>query len=358
MKRSTTMLMAALILPGIYSLFGPYNWAWAGSLGLFILLAACYWLSIKYHSSRKLFISIQVGIAAVIGALYSPWNLVLGFYPAMVAGIFLSQKSIRVFTGLASVSFAASVFFYYEMQQQEWQFYWVPLVITVLFLPFVVKIYHRSMIMNQELKVANEEITYLIKNEERQRISRDLHDSVGHTLSLITLKSELMERLIREHPEEAIEEANAIQEISRSVLLQVRQLISDMQSVDIEEELEHAVDVFSWADIAFHRKIDCAFEKIPPITRNILGMCLRECITNVLKHSGAKTCTVTLHGNGREYILIIEDDGKGMSLHNEHQKNFGSGIVGMKERLLLIGGTLHIDSAEGTDVTITVPKMG
>ncbi|WP_430791220.1 sensor histidine kinase [Virgibacillus flavescens] len=275
-----------------------------------------------------------------------------------MVGLFYDERNIHRFAGLIALTFSLSLIAYHVLQDKEWQIYWLPVLLTTLAVPFVIRMQRQSMVIHQELKTANEEITRLIKNEERQRISRDLHDSVVHTLSLITLKSELMERLISVDQKEAIEEAKVIQGISRSVLLQIRELISDMQAVDIEEELRHAEEVFEWAKVSFHHKNHIDIDEISTITRNILGMCLRECITNVLKHSGAKHCSVTLEGEGNAYVLMVEDNGKGFSAQREDKQNFGSGIHGMKERLLLIGGTLQIESnSNGSRTTISVPKM-
>lgn len=347
-----------LILPAIYQLIGPYDQSWAVHLTSFIVLSVCYWQSITQPRFRKAFIILQLLTVSLIGALYSPWNLAFAFYPGLIIGLFLPEHYTRRYTGLMGLCLLVSLTAFFTLHENSWHFYWLPIVITIVTLPFVVRMYRKSLVINQELKVANEEITRLIKNEERQRISRDLHDSVGHTLSLITLKSELMERLIRDNPEEAIEEAKAIQDISRSVLLQIRKLISDMQAVDIEEELKHAEEVFDWAKISFHYEVRFEIDEVSPITRNILGMCLRECITNVLKHSGAKNCTVALRANAGKYVLSVEDNGRGFTLNNNELQDFGNGLHGMKERLLLIGGKIHIDSnSEGTKVAITVPKI-
>lgn len=211
--------------------------------------------------------------------------------------------------------------------------------------------------MKIKLQGANDEISRLIKNEERQRIARDLHDTLGHTLSLITLKSELVERLIAENPDQASKEARAVQNISRSVLLKVRELISDMQSVDLGEECERAAQICESAGISFKLERNDELSGAPPIIRNILSMCLRECVTNVVKHSGASTCTIHLEEEPGKYILQVRDDGVGMAKENHDQ--FGSGLLGMKERLLLIEGKLEMAAGQtrGTKITVIVPKV-
>ncbi|MFB4166830.1 sensor histidine kinase [Virgibacillus sp. JSM 102003] len=207
------------------------------------------------------------------------------------------------------------------------------------------------------MQKANKEITRLVKNAERQRIARDLHDTLGQTLSMITVKSELVERLITKDKEQAIAEVQDVQTISRSILLQVRELVSDMQSITIEDELNHAKSILQSAGIQFIYEKNTA-ASIEPTIEHILGMCLRECITNVVNHSNADTCTISLEELQEKLVLVVKDDGKGLDKEYTRFDEFGNGVLGMRERLLLIEGEINYESnqSQGTKVTITVPK--
>ena len=170
----------------------------------------------------------------------------------------------------------------------------VPAVLVMLALPFAIRAGHKSRELRQKLYVANEEIARLSKNEERERISRDLHDTLGHTLSLITLKSELAEKLITRNPDRAIQEVKDIQATSRSALKQVRELVSGMNAVTIHDEMVHAKQILTAAGIALETKNELDGRLLSPLIDNILGMCLRESVTNVVKHSHARTCKLEL----------------------------------------------------------------
>ncbi|WP_188456729.1 sensor histidine kinase [Virgibacillus oceani] len=359
MRKKFPRELMTLVLPFIYLLFGPFNQAWFVNMLLFLVLAASFWQGLEHSKYRQIFIVIQLVSVSLMGALYSPWSLVMGFYPALVMGMLPSKRHITRMVGLMAAFFAVALFYFYQLSHVPWRFEWVPLVIVPMILPYVSKAIQHSVEVSMKLKYANEKIAHLIKNEERQRIARDLHDTLGHTLSMIAVKSELVERLISEHPEQAMEEAHSVQNISRTALLQVRELISDMQAIDIEEEIEHATDILQSKGIQFiqHGTIDNM--TAAPIIRNILGMCLRECITNVVKHSHAKTCTLSLYEERGKYVLIVRDDGIGIAIDKNRLEQYGNGLFGMKERLLLIGGRLEVNSnvAHGTEITIHVPKV-
>ena len=182
-------------------------------------------------------------------------------------------------------------------------------MLVMLALPFGIRAGHKSRELRQKLYVANEEIARLSKNEERERISRDLHDTLGHTLSLITLKSELAEKLITRNPERAIQEVKDIQATSRAALKQVRELVSGMNAVTIRDEMVHAKQILTAAGIGLETNNELDGRLLSPLIDNILGMCLRESVTNVVKHSHARTCKLELLEQPGSLQLIVTDDG-------------------------------------------------
>jgi two-component system sensor histidine kinase DesK len=340
----------------IFLIIIPFYNVWVCLL-LFTFFAAAYFLSLVDAERRMLYISLQLVAISVMGGFFSLWELVLGFYPALVMGTLPTYRKITWMTGIMGVLFAGAATLYYFRFPEQWNLGWAPILFVLMWLPFLARMRKRSVEMSHRLHDANEEIARLVKNEERQRIARDLHDTLGHTLSSITLKSELVERLIDRAPEQAVREARELQTISRSVLSQVRELINDMQSIRIDDEWNRVRKICRSAGIAFESKGDAGVFEGPPITRNILCLCMRECVTNVVKHSCADRCMVEIREQPESFLLQVEDDGIGMNIENI--ESFGSGIVGMKERLLLIGGKLEVnsESAAGTKVIVTVPKV-
>lgn len=187
----------------------------------------------------------------------------------------------------------------------------------------------------------------------RVRIARDLHDTLGHTLSLLTLKSQLVQRIIASAPERARKEAREMETTSRAALKQVRELVSDMKTATIAEELIHIQQILRAADITFEYMGGSDFSNIPPVTQNIVSMCIREAATNIVKHSRATHCTIS----------ISQTDDK-MHYHQRRRNGdgsaktpFGNGLRGMKERLALIDGALDVSTHDGTVLSIAVPNV-
>lgn len=158
--------------------------------------------------------------------------------------------------------------------------------------PFGIKSLGRRKILEKQLDQANEVIEELVKREERMRIARDLHDTMGHTLSLITLKSQLVERLVAKDPERAQAEAREIQRTSRAALRQVRELVSEMRAVTVAEELAEAGKMLRAAEIVLEVQGEVSLEDVPDLTQNILSLCIKEAVTNIVKHSQATRCRI------------------------------------------------------------------
>jgi two-component system, NarL family, sensor histidine kinase DesK len=202
--------------------------------------------------------------------------------------------------------------------------------------------------MNRRLRKANEEIEHLAKLAERERIARDLHDVLGHTLSVITLKSELAGKLIDRDPQRAGKEIREVEEISRQALSDVRDAIRGYRSKGLLAELAQAKSTLETAGVAV-RCDASATVKLPAMQEGVLTMAVREAVTNVVRHAHANSCSLRLEQQNGSCRLEIEDDGRG-GFQNE-----GNGLRGMRERVEMLGGTLTRDSQSGTRLTITVP---
>lgn len=203
-----------------------------------------------------------------------------------------------------------------------------------------------------ELESAKERISELIIHEERQRIARDLHDTLGQKLSMIGLKSDLASRLVEKNPKAAIQEIQEIRHTARIALKEVRELVSNMKAVKLSEECIRVEQLLKAAGISYQLIGNIHQLKIPVLVENVLSMCLKEAVTNIVKHSGAKHCIIEIQQNQNEVMLMIQDDGKGI---NENMGHEGNGLKGMRERLEFINGTLMIESNPGVTLTITIP---
>jgi two-component system, NarL family, sensor histidine kinase DesK len=202
--------------------------------------------------------------------------------------------------------------------------------------------------MNQRLRKANEEIEHLAKVAERERIARDLHDVLGHTLSVITLKSELAGKLIDRDPERAEKEIREVEQISRQALTDVRDAIRGYRSQGLVAELAQAKTTLETAGLTV--QCDAATTvKLPAVQESVLSLAVREAVTNVVRHARAHTCRMRLEQQNGTCRLEIHDDGCGAS------NGEGNGLRGMRERVEMLGGTLQRSTEAGTTLTITLP---
>jgi two-component system sensor histidine kinase DesK len=206
--------------------------------------------------------------------------------------------------------------------------------------------------MNHKLRKANEEVEHLAKVAERERIARDLHDVLGHTLSVITLKSELAGKLIDRDPERAGKEIREVEQISRQALSDVRDAIRGYRSRGLAAELAHAKTTLETAGVSV--QCDAATTvQLPAMQESVLSLAVREAVTNVVRHAGAHSCRMRLDQQNGNCRLEIEDDGRGSSGEE------GNGLRGMRERVEMLGGKLQHQTRSGelsgTTLTITLP---
>ncbi|GAE94952.1 sensor histidine kinase [Gracilibacillus boraciitolerans JCM 21714] len=212
----------------------------------------------------------------------------------------------------------------------------------------------KQVALEGQLEDANRKIAQLAIIEERHRIARDLHDTLGQKLSMIGLKSELSIKLIEKNKEAAIHELHDVQQAARQALKEVREMVSDMRTIRISDEIEHITQLLKAANIELHIKLEADCEHIPLFVENVLSMCLREAVTNVVKHSNAENCYIKLSESNKSIQLKVGDDGKGISQKQGH----GNGLQGMKERLEFVNGILDVERSEqGFTICIAVPKI-
>ncbi|MER5602632.1 histidine kinase [Streptomyces sp. NPDC002265] len=191
-----------------------------------------------------------------------------------------------------------------------------------------------------ELRQARATVAQLAANEERLRLARDLHDLLGHSLSLITLKSELAGRMLPGHPDKAAQQIADIEQVSRQALVDVREAVTGYRRARLADELAGTRVALTAANVTADLPVDPDFTGLPEDSESALAWALREAVTNVVRHSGARRCRVELlHRqtlDGPVLELSVEDDGQGGS-----GKGPGNGLTGLTERLEKAGGTLE-----------------
>jgi len=199
----------------------------------------------------------------------------------------------------------------------------------------------------EKLQHAHDEIENLAKVAERERIARDLHDVLGHTLSLIALKSELAGKLLDRDLNQARREIRDVETAARDALAEVRQAILGYRAKGLSAEFKQAQSTLQTAGIQVD--VQSYPVQLPASQESVLSLALREAVTNVVRHAAARRCSLRLEQVKGDCLLDISDDGRG----GEHIE--GNGLRGMRERIESMGGTIHRDTSRGTRITIRLP---
>ena len=189
---------------------------------------------------------------------------------------------------------------------------------------------------NQSLRLSQQEVQRLAQSAERERIGRDLHDVLGHTLSLIVMKSELASRLFERDPNAAITQIREVENVARDALGQIRTAVAGIRLAGLEAELANARLSLLSADIQLHYQL--APLELSSEVETVLALAVREAVTNIIRHSNAQHVEIELVKNKNTLQLQISDDGKNKLVVPGH------GLSGMRERLELLGGRLEIDT--------------
>ena len=200
-----------------------------------------------------------------------------------------------------------------------------------------------------DLRLSHDEVRRLAALAERERIGRDLHDLLGHTLSLVALKSELASRLCERDPHAARREIDEVQRVARDALSQVRHAVTGIRAAGIAAELASARLLLE-AD-AIKLEYEVGDVGMPVEIETVLALVIREAITNVQRHSRATAVSVKFSSDAESISLAILDNGRGCDLIA------GNGLKGMRERIQMLGGKVHIDSGRGrgTRLEVRVP---
>ncbi|HEY2395172.1 MAG TPA: sensor histidine kinase [Rudaea sp.] len=206
-------------------------------------------------------------------------------------------------------------------------------------------VYRRNQQRNAELKLSHDEVRRLAALAERERIGRDLHDLLGHTLSLITLKSELANRLFERDPLGARREIADVERVARDALAQVRRAVTGIRAAGFAAELASAKLLLESNGV----RLDYALAEValPAEVETVLAMTTREAVTNIQRHAQATRARITLGTDASRLLLRIEDDGRGGAIVP------GNGLTGMRERLSGIGAELRVESERGRGTTVS-----
>lgn len=269
------------------------------------------------------------------------WWLVM--YPIVAAGLVLPPLHAGALTaGLVGLSIGSAVLATGAFD--------VMLLLQFAFGAGAIAI-RRLTITVAQLRAAREEVARLAVTEERLRFARDLHDLLGHSLSMIVLKSELAGRLLPAAPGGAATEIRDVERAARQALSQVRAAVAGYRQPSLRGELAAARELLAAAGIAV--EIEEVAAVLPPAQDGLLAWAVREGVTNVIRHSRARRCTITISEEAGWVRATIADDGRGLT-QDEGGSGSGSGLSGLAERTAVLGGRLDAGSVEGNGFRLVV----
>jgi two-component system, NarL family, sensor histidine kinase DesK len=202
---------------------------------------------------------------------------------------------------------------------------------------------------NSLLERANSEIERLSAEAERERIARDLHDLLGHTLTVITMKLDLARRLLSQDSERARNEIVEAEQTARSALAEVREAVSGYRAEGLDAEISRARLSLLSADV----KLTTTLAPVSLSSSQVYVLCLalREAVTNIVRHAHATVCAVALLEKDTTIHFTIEDNGLGGEIRE------GNGLRGMRERLQSLAGAVKLTGLAngGTRLELTLP---
>ncbi len=309
------------------------------ALNLLAALTLGVFLVLYFSTYRRKGVAAFAHIVAILAlaVVWTPFNTgasVLYIFAASFAyRVGSVRSSILIIAGIIAIASVMAPFAYLP-----W-FFWFPAAVISLMIGLANLFFAQNERKNAELRLSKAETRRLARVAERERIARDLHDVLGHTLSLITVKSELAGRLIESDPAKAHKEIQSIESTARSALAEVREAISGIQEMTLDEALEQARLSLQSVDV------DLTVERDPsivlaPQTEAMLALVVRESVTNIIRHADARHCTIRLLRcqTGQQHRLEIQDDGRGRIRPD------GNGVLGMRARIESINGQLRIPS--------------
>lgn len=335
----------------VYLVFLPLPWLWklpdaatliASALAVALFLPL-YVLAHRWQG-RKL-VGTCVAITAIgiaLSAAPAGWT-VFPIYAASAMG-HARPRSVAIL-GVTAIAVATIVTGLVLPQPTVW---WLPGALLVVMTGGATISREAFYERTQALLATQEEVRRLAGTAERERIARDLHDVVGRTLTLVALKADLAGRLIERDVDATRAEVEAIAAAARAGLADVRAALAGQAGGGLAQEVSASLAALRTAGV--HVTLCGEAADVPANAGAVLAMTLREAVTNVIRHAGARHCTIQIVAGPADARLVVEDDGVGLSSRE------GNGLTGMRQRLIAAGGSLHLAAAQpGTRLRASVP---
>jgi two-component system, NarL family, sensor histidine kinase DesK len=349
----------------------------AGGLVIVVAFCAIYMPLLMYHEDRPGLAKAGLVAIAVLAALacvvYGSGWTALWIYVSAAAGLVLASVASRqvAFLGVLVITACYLVCCWISH-------FGLGNTLAVLLPVFLIGVamigFRLQMTLMHELAQARGTVAKLAANEERLRLARDMHDLTGQSLSMITLKSELAAKRLAKLPDSAernavLTELGDIGRVSRQTLHDIREAVSGYRRPTLAIEVITARNALEAAGIGLDDDAELTLRSgtFDPDTEAVLAWCLREAVTNVVRHSRARHCRIRLTDYHGELTLEVTDDGHGLAGQaaanpsgsaQDPASPSGSGLRGVSERLSAVGGSLSLGPAangHGFRLAATVP---
>ena len=339
------------IFPFIYTITGTYPFY----VLYFTIIAVIDYIVILYTKNKYIIFaqwSYLVFYVIYMTITIHPMNMLYSFYLSSL----LIWRFHDNYTTYRTISFLGTINYLmihislssFNIADKVIMFFFYFLCLASYFLQ---KRNYEKELLKEERNKRNEHINILLAENERNRISQDLHDSIGHTFVMLKLKAELAEKYLEKNNIEAAkQELGEISKISRESMNNTREIINKLKQRSIEEELHIIQDIMTMSNIQINVKNNI-FSKPTTVQEWTLTMILKELANNVIKHSNATECDIIINEDKEQYSLLFSDNGCGFEKIN------GEELKSIKERLKAVNGEVNIiSSKKPTTIKITIIK--
>jgi len=334
-------------------LLEPSRNLWLGTLAVFLTFLAIFAGYVRTTDEGRPLRFWMIGITILLGLITFPWNSGASTFFVYAAGFlpFSIASKARVLALFLAESLLILGEAYLFRAHGPFHIGW-PNAFIAIFLLLTIGggniFFAEQKRADCKLRLAQEENVALAAVAERERIARDLHDVLGHTLSVIVLKAELAGRLIERDPQRAAQEIADVEKTARTALSEVREAIGGYRSQGLTAEMERAGKTLQSAGVAL--SCESPLPQLNASQETVLCLTLREAVTNIVRHAKATQCRIRFtRSEDGFHSLLIADDG------TQSRVREGNGLRGMRERVQALDGRLSITYNPGVNLLIELP---
>lgn len=290
-------------------------------------------------------------VTALLGALWAPWNAGASAFFIYAVAMCAGLPPVRAYLLMSGVLLLALVV---SLQiPDRLQIAFLLPALTVGIPAGIASVMQAGLEQSRKLVLRKqEEVEHMATIAERERISRDMHDLLGHSLSLIALKAELAGKLAGRDPEACKREIHDIEMAARRALSEVRAAVSGYQQSGLAHALASARASLAAANVGLHEQVQGI--ALSPAAEHVVALAVREAVTNIVRHADAANCTLSLALQDGAVVLRVTDDGNAAQAGIRH----GNGLTGMRERAAALGGTVAVSIAKGLALELRLPAPG